>query len=83
MRESNYNALNSFHFFLIVISVTGPRLITSLSLRTTHSVFNAYCSQTGMEINFLSTGHCGWWISKSTSHSMFLPATFLFLTDNV
>ncbi len=37
----------------------------------------------GWKLTFLSTGHCGWWISKSTSHSMFLPATFLFLTDNV
>ncbi len=39
--------------------------------------------QQGWKLTFLSTGHCGWWISKSTSHSMFLPATFLFLTDNV
>ena len=37
-------------------------------------------SRQGWKLKMLSTGHCGWWISKSTSHSMFVPATFLFLT---
>jgi len=35
----------------------------------------------GWKLTFLSTGYCGWWISKSTSHLMFLPPTFHFLQD--